>query len=344
MITPEEEIVIVDLSESLLQRHSADSNSRKNKLQELSSDAIEEFLAYQKNIPSEWWALLVGWELRQMWSLCGTYIVISIFNLMLSIVTQMFVGRHLGTMALAGASMATLEVQGFAFIVMLADQLLVMFMCSFESWYSLGIVLSSAYFANTTVSVASFAICINYLNLDLTFMLGMSTAAIIRVSTEIECANPRVARFSAMVVNATSILISIILSTIIIACGTTLGKAFIGDDEVIKAVSEFTPLLAISVFLNGVEPILSGVATGIGRPGLVVCFYACNYYLIGLTVGFALGFMTYLGVAGIWWGVILGFSLQTLVLVIVVATTDWDKEVDKAFDRLKQRADEEILA
>lgn len=39
---------------------------------------------------------------------------------------------------------------------------------------------------------------------------------------------------------------------------TELSKLFTSDSEVIQAVSDLTPLLAISVFLNGIQPILSG--------------------------------------------------------------------------------------
>ncbi|PIA36106.1 hypothetical protein AQUCO_03400187v1 [Aquilegia coerulea] len=508
------ESTVVNVTESLLQYQSGDdSDFQNNKLiTNLNSDSIEEFLG-QKNIPGEWWALLIGWEIRQQWSLCGTYIIVALFNVMLSTVTQMFIGHQLGAMEFAGASMAILEIQNLGFIVMsgmaiavqtlcreasgakkldslgiicqkaiivqlaaavvlsafywysgtiletlglwseIGDKsqifalglipqlyayalsfpmqrflqaqnimnplayiavtvfllhfvltwvvvvafnyglmgaaltlsfswwLLVLitgvyilvspscqktwtgfstnafsglwvysklalasiFMLSFETWFSVGLMLSAAYFADPTVSVASFAICINYLNCDFTIMLGLSTAAIVRAGTEIESAHPRVARLSAMVVSGTSILISIICSALVLACGPALSKVFIDDVEVLKTVSDFVPLLAISIFLNGVEPILSGVVIGFGRPGLVVLLYACNYYLVGFTFGYSLAFMTDFGVAGIWWGVILGFSVQALVLLILVIKTNLDKVVDNGFDCSRRSGKEELL-
>lgn len=67
-----------------------------------------------------------------------------------------------------------------------------------------------------------------------------------------------VAKFSVLVVSSTSILISIIFSAIVLIFKTELSKLFTSDSEVIQAVSNLTPLLAISVFLNGIQPILSG--------------------------------------------------------------------------------------
>jgi MATE family multidrug resistance protein len=67
-----------------------------------------------------------------------------------------------------------------------------------------------------------------------------------------------VAKFSVLVVNATSILISIFFSALVLIFRVELSELFTSDTEVIEAVSNLTPLLAISVLLNGIQPILSG--------------------------------------------------------------------------------------
>ncbi|KAI3965740.1 hypothetical protein MKX01_010697 [Papaver californicum] len=144
------------------------------------------------------------------------------------------------------------------------------------------------YFKLTAASAVM--LCLNYLNWDLQFMLGFCTTASIRVGNELGAAHPRIARFSVIVMNLTSILISIIL-------------CFTSNEEVIKAVSNLTPLLAISVLLNGIQPILSDM--------LIL-------------------------IQGIWWGMIIGVLLQTITLIILTARTDWNKEVDKAFERLRK--------
>lgn len=78
------------------------------------------------------------------------------------------------------------------------------------------------------------------------------------MSNELGAAHPRVAKFSVIVVNATGILISIVICAIVLIFRVGLSKLFTSDSEVIEAVSNLTPLLAISVFLNGIQPILSG--------------------------------------------------------------------------------------
>ncbi|XP_077221181.1 protein DETOXIFICATION 41-like [Tasmannia lanceolata] len=215
------------------------------------------------------------------------------------------------------------------------------FMLCLEIWYFQGLVLISGLLSNPEIALDSISICMNYLNWDMMFMLGLSTAASIRVGNELGAAHPRVARLSVIVVVTTSIVISLIFSIVVLICRTPLSKAFTSNTEVIKAVSNLTPLLSISVFLNGIQPILSGVAIGCGWQALVAYVNLSTYYIIGLPIGCVLGFKTSLGVAGIWWGMIFGVFLQTVTLIVLTVRANWNQEVDNAVDRLKKSAAED---
>ncbi|GAB2234172.1 hypothetical protein Droror1_Dr00003410 [Drosera rotundifolia] len=214
-------------------------------------------------------------------------------------------------------------------------------MLCLEIWYSQGLVLISGLLSNPTISLDSISICMNYLNWDMQFMLGLAAAASVRISNELGAAHPMVAKFSVFVVNGNSILISTFFTILVLIFRTGLSKLFTSDSEVIDAVSNLTPLLAISVFLNGIQPILSGVAIGSGWQAVVAYVNLATYYVIGLPIGCVLGFKTSLGVAGIWWGMIIGVLLQTVTLIVLTARTNWSTEVEKAIDRLKKSANEE---
>ncbi|MED6179774.1 Protein DETOXIFICATION 41 [Stylosanthes scabra] len=216
-------------------------------------------------------------------------------------------------------------------------------MLCLEIWYNQGLVLISGLLSNPTVSLDTISICMNYLNWDMQFMLGLSAAASVRVSNELGAAHPRVAKFSVLVVNGTSVAISIVFCAIVLIFRVGLSKLFTTDSEVIEDVSHLTPLLAISVFLNGIQPILSGVAIGSGWQAIVAYVNLFCYYVIGLTVGCVLGFKTFLGVAGIWWGMILGVFIQTVTLIILTARTNWDAEVEKAVTRVRRSAEDDTL-
>ena len=80
----------------------------------------------------------------------------------------------------------------------------------------------------------------------------------VRVSNELGAGHPMVAKLSVMVVTSTSTLISIVFMAIVLIFNVGLSQVFTSDSQVIEAVKNLTPLLAISVFLNGIQPILSG--------------------------------------------------------------------------------------
>lgn len=216
-------------------------------------------------------------------------------------------------------------------------------MLCLEIWYNQGLVLISGLLPNAAIALDSISICMNYWNWDINFVLGFSAAASVRVSNELGAGHPKLTKFSVIVVNATSIFISTVFTAIVIICRSLLIKAFSTDAEVIQAGSSLIPLLAISIFLNGIQPILSGVAIGSGWQHIVAYVNLTTYYIIGLPIGCVLGFKLGLGVEGIWWGMVVGVLLQTITLIILTARTNWDLEVEKAADRLRKSANEETL-
>jgi MATE family multidrug resistance protein len=85
-------------------------------ISELKSGVIEEYFEH-KPVAVRWWPRLVAWESRLLWVLSGSSIVVSVFNYMLSFVTLTFAG-HLGSVELAGASIASVGIQGLAYGIM----------------------------------------------------------------------------------------------------------------------------------------------------------------------------------------------------------------------------------
>ncbi|XP_062176361.1 protein DETOXIFICATION 41-like [Alnus glutinosa] len=216
-------------------------------------------------------------------------------------------------------------------------------MLCLEIWYSQGLVLISGLLPDPTVSLDSISICMNYLNWDITFILGLAAGTSVRISNELGAGHPRVAKFSVLVVSGTSLAISILFSAVVLIFRGGLGELFTSDSEVLEAVYDLTPLLAISILLNGIQPILSGVAIGSGWQAVVAYVNLACYYVVGLPIGCVLGFKTSLGVVGIWWGMIIGVLCQTVTLLIITARTNWQSEVEKAIDRVNKSTNEETL-
>ncbi|KAF2583920.1 hypothetical protein F2Q70_00036794 [Brassica cretica] len=97
-----------------------------------------------------------------------------------------------------------------------------------------------------------------------------------------------------------------------------LSYAFTEGEEVSAAVSDLCPLLALTLVLNGIQPVLSGVAVGCGWQTFVA------------------------KVNGIWTGMICGTLIQTVILAWVTFRTDWTKEVEEASKRLDKWSNKKL--
>ncbi|CAN1751649.1 Protein DETOXIFICATION 35 [Linum perenne] len=111
---------------------------------------------------------------------------------------------------------------------------------------------------------------------------------------------------------------------------------FTSSQDLQMTVSKLAFLLGITMVLNSVQPVISGVAVGAGWQGLVAYINIFCYYVFGLPLGFLLGYKANLGVKGIWEGMIAGTGLQTLLLLFILYKTNWNKEVEQTTERMKK--------
>ncbi|GMN58152.1 hypothetical protein TIFTF001_027255 [Ficus carica] len=158
----------------------------------------------------------------------------------------------------------------------------------------------------------------------------------VRVSNELGAGHPRSTAFSVIVVTVVSFIISIIAAIIVICLREVISYAFTEGEAVAAAVSDLCPLLALTLLLNGIQPVLSGVAVGCGWQTLVAYINVGCYYAVGVPLGSLLGFYFKLGAKGIWLGMIGGTVMQTLILIWITFQTDWTKEVEEATKRLSK--------
>lgn len=79
-----------------------------------------------------------------------------------------------------------------------------------------------------------------------------------RVGNEVGAGHPKSAAFSVIIVTTISLMISMVAAIVVIAFRDVLSYAFTEGEAVASAVSDLCPLLAITLILNGVQPVLSG--------------------------------------------------------------------------------------
>lgn len=176
----------------------------------------------------------------------------------------------------------------------------------------------------------------NILGWTVMVAMGMNAAISVRISNELGAAHPRTAKFSLVVAVVSSFIIGLIIAAILLIFRKTYPSLFSSDLDVQDLVRELTPLLALCIVVDNVQPVLSGVAIGAGWQALVAYVNISCYYIFGIPLGLILGFKVKLGVKGIWYGMLSGTILQTLILFLIIYKTNWNKEASIAEDRIRK--------
>ncbi|KAK6289173.1 hypothetical protein POUND7_000714 [Theobroma cacao] len=180
-------------------------------------------------------------------------------------------------------------------------------MICLELWYNAILVLLAGYMKNATISIDAFSICV-------------------RVANELGRGNAKAVKFSIKTILGTSISFGVFFWILCLVFGHRLSYLFTTNEEVAKAVSSLSTLLAFSILLNSVQPVLSGVATGAGMQSTVAIVNLGCYYAVGIPVGVVLGYVLDFEVRGLWVGLLSGVVLQTVILSVIVWRTDWEEQ------------------
>ena len=80
----------------------------------------------------------------------------------------------------------------------------------------------------------------------------------VRVGNELGAGNPKSAAFSVVMVTLVSLTIAVIEAIVVLALRHVISYVFTSGETVANAVSELCPFLAVTLILNGVQPVLSG--------------------------------------------------------------------------------------
>ncbi|CAK7341679.1 unnamed protein product [Dovyalis caffra] len=209
-------------------------------------------------------------------------------------------------------------------------------MICLELWYNSVLVLLAGYMKNATVALSAFSICLNINGWQFMICLGFLGSSCVRVSNELGRGNAQAAKFAIKVVLATSAIIGIIFWILCLVFSRQMAYLFTSNEEIAETVSRLHVLLAFSMLLNGIYPVLSGVAVGAGVQSTVAYINLGSYYVIGVPIGILLGYVAHLQVTGLWIGLLSGVGVQTLLLSYLTWRTNWDEQVNKAADRLGQ--------
>ncbi|XP_050385423.1 protein DETOXIFICATION 34-like [Argentina anserina] len=215
------------------------------------------------------------------------------------------------------------------------------FMFCFELWYAMSVNILVGVLPNAVIALGSFSICTNFQNWELMLLVGINAAISIRVSNELGKGHPRTAKYSVCVAVSQSLMVGTLSMIIIFISRNYIPFIFTDSGDMQRAVARLAYLLGVTMLLNSVTQVLSGVAVGGGWQAMVAYINLGCYYLFGLPLAILLGFKLKLGAMGLWGGMMSGSALQILFLLILTSTTNWDTEVEQTTRRIKRWGNQE---
>ncbi|KAL0360798.1 UNVERIFIED_CONTAM: protein DETOXIFICATION 27 [Sesamum radiatum] len=131
-------------------------------------------------------------------------------------------------------------------------------MLCLENWYYRILIVMTGFFKNAKLAVDALSVCMTITSWEMMFALSFFAGIGVRVANELGAGNGRAAKFATKVCVVQSSLIGLFFFTIVLIFRGKLAFIFSSSAQVVGAVDDLAFLLASSILLNSVQPVLSG--------------------------------------------------------------------------------------
>ncbi|KGN52128.1 protein DETOXIFICATION 13 [Cucumis sativus] len=207
-------------------------------------------------------------------------------------------------------------------------------MVCLEWWSFELIILLSGLLPNPELETSVLSVCLQTIASLYSIAYGLGAAGSTRVSNELGAGNPQAARRATRVVLFLAILETLTLSTILFALRHIFGYTFSNEKDVVAYVASMAPLVCISVLMDGIQGVLSGIARGCGWQHIGAYVNFGSFYLCGIPVAALLGFLVHMKGRGLWIGIQMGAFVQVTLLSFITSRINWEEQARMASDRL----------
>ncbi|KAG5546210.1 hypothetical protein RHGRI_018404 [Rhododendron griersonianum] len=194
---------------------------------------------------------------------------------------------------------------------------------SLEYWAFELLVLLAGLMPQSEISTLLLAMCVNTEAIAYMVIYGLSMAASTRVSNELGAGNPDKAKH-AMVVTLMLSLVLTLSVVLALAFGHTIWAGFFSDSiTTIRKYASLSHFVIISIILESITGVLSGVARGCGWQNFAVFINLGTLYCIGMPISIFLGFKHKLYTMGLWLRLICGLSCQAVGFLLLILRSKW---------------------
>jgi MATE family multidrug resistance protein len=166
-----------------------------------------------------------------------------------------------------------------------------------------------------------------------TIPFGIGVAASARVGNLLGACKARGAARAANVAAWLSMVMGVLVLIVLMAVKDFYAKIFNDDIDVVKLTAAVMPYVALFQIADGLNGSCGGSLRGMGRQHIGAAVNLVSYYAGALPLGIWLAFHGW-GLAGLWIGQCIALYLVGLLEWIIVAHSDWEYQVKKAFERM----------
>ncbi|KAJ1645568.1 ethionine resistance protein [Coemansia asiatica] len=174
------------------------------------------------------------------------------------------------------------------------------------------------------------------------YMIGMgfAVAACNRVGNLLGLARPNHTLLAAIATVIISSSLFIPLGLAIICYRKQIATVFTPDSEIVDILIAHIPWMVVSSVVQGINMAFNGVMRGQGRQAMIARIHGISFVCVCLPLS-AAGLMLFnWGLAGLWFGYLSGITCALLSQIYMVATTDWEKEIELC----RRRVSDSMLA
>ncbi|KAK9183110.1 hypothetical protein WN944_026259 [Citrus x changshan-huyou] len=187
-------------------------------------------------------------------------------------------------------------------------------MVCLEWWSFELLILMSGLLPNPQLETSVLSVCLSTIQTLSAIPYGLGAAVSTRVSNELGAGNVQRARVAVYAVVFMAVMETIIVSASLFASRRVFGYVFSNEGQVVDYVTTMAPLVCLSVIMDSLQGVFSGVARGCGWQNIAAFVNLGAYYLCGVPTAAILGFWLKSRGRGLWIGIQAGAFTQTLLL------------------------------
>ncbi|KAI7859052.1 mate-domain-containing protein [Circinella umbellata] len=168
-----------------------------------------------------------------------------------------------------------------------------------------------------------------------TVPFGISIATSNRVGNLLGSAWPVGAKYSANLSATLAASVGVVIMIIMLIVRDSFGYLFSDEESVVDLVGDVLPWVAAFQIADSVAGSCGGSLRGMGNQHLGAIVNLISYYILALPLGIYLAFQHDFGLAGLWVGQCVALFLVGGVEWIIILCTNWNKEVENCFERVR---------